>query len=75
MKYWIDFSGYVKVEADSKEEAESLFWRWFVQNCREPFSDDVWDIDGIEEAKEGDLLEPSSNEITAQDWEDFWHDR
>jgi hypothetical protein len=46
-----------------------------VQNCREPFSDDVWDIDGIEEAKEGDLLEPSSNEITAQDWEDFWHDR
>jgi len=52
MKYWIDFSGYVKVEADSKEEAESLFWRWFVQNCREPFSDDVWDIENIEECGE-----------------------
>lgn len=52
MKYWIDFSGYVKVEADSQEDAERKFWGEFVRDCREPFSDDVWDIDGIEEEGE-----------------------
>lgn len=50
MKYWIDFSGYVKVEADSREDAERKFWAQFVNNCYEPFSDDVWDIENIEES-------------------------
>lgn len=25
-KFWIDFSGYCCVEANSKEEAEEIFW-------------------------------------------------
>lgn len=49
MKYWIDFSGYVKVEANSQEDAEQKFWHEFVRDCREPFSNDVWDIEFIEE--------------------------
>lgn len=52
MNYWIDFSGYVKVEADSKEDAEQKFWALFAGACHEPFSDDVWDIDGIEDITE-----------------------
>lgn len=41
--------------------------------------DDVWDIDGIEERADGDPLEPvygaGFNKTTAQDLEDFWHDK
>ena len=48
-QYWIDFSGYVCVEANSEEEAERLFWERFVKDAPEPFKDDVWDIDGIEQ--------------------------
>ena len=79
MKYWIDFSGYVCVEADSDGDAERLFWAKFVKDVSEPFSDDVWDIDGIEERPEGDLLEPVYGDTfkipSAQEIEDFWHDR
>lgn len=49
MKFWLDFSGYVCVEAKTKEEAERLFWKYFVSDHIGPFSDDVWDIDNIEE--------------------------
>lgn len=56
MKYWIDFSGYVCVEAESAEDAERKFWQGFVADVSEPFSDDVWDIDGIEERTDGDSL-------------------
>lgn len=50
MKYWIDFSGYVCVEAKDEDEAEHLFWVQFAKDVAEPFSNDVWDIDGVEEA-------------------------
>ena len=54
MKYWIDFSGYLKVEADSPEDAERKMWELINSyNLTGDFSDDVWDIDGIEEAVEG----------------------
>ena len=55
-KFWVDFSGYVCVEAESLDEAERLFWEGFVNNCHEPFSDDVWDVDNIEERTDGPLL-------------------
>lgn len=78
-KYWIDFSGYLCVEAENEDEAERLFWSKFVKDVNEPFSDDVWDIDGIEERPEGDPLEPVYGDTfktpTAQEIEDFWHDR
>lgn len=49
MRYWVDFSGYVCVEADSKEDAAQKFWQNFVTDCSKPFSDDDWNIEGIEE--------------------------
>lgn len=70
MKFWIDFSGYVCVEAKSAEEAERLFWERFVKDVAEPFSDDVWDIDGVEEKVE---FSPSTSvdvEAFAKDFED-----
>lgn len=78
-KYWIDFSGYLCVEAENEDEAERLFWAKFVKDVNEPFSDDVWDIDGIEERSEGDLLEPVYGDTfktpTAQEIEDFWNEK
>lgn len=53
-QFWVDFSGYLKVEADSKEDAERKMWEWInSHNLTGDFSDDVWDIDCIEEVDEG----------------------
>lgn len=48
--YWVDFSGYVKVKADSYEEAEKKMWDLINEQFQVEgdYSDDVWDIDGIE---------------------------
>ena len=52
-EFWIDFSGYMKIKADSKEEAARKFWN-FIANDINPstgdLSDDVWEIECIEEA-------------------------
>ena len=76
-KYWIDFSGYLCVEAENEDEAERLFWAKFVKNVNEPFFDDVWDIDNIEERPEGDpfAVVYGSNPPTAQEIEDFWNEK
>lgn len=50
-EFWVDFSGYLKIEADTPEEAERKFWK-FVNNgisLTGELSDDVWDIEAIEE--------------------------
>lgn len=76
MKYWIDFSGYVCVEAESTEDAKDKFWQKFVANVSKPFSDDSWYIDGIEERTDGDLLSTVyGSEPTQQELEDFWDDK
>lgn len=49
-KFWVDFSGYCKVDAENADEAEKKFWLWY--NHIEPcfgVHDDVVDIDLIEE--------------------------
>lgn len=78
-KYWIDFSGYLCVEAENEDEAERLFWAEFVKDVKEPFFDDVWDIDGIEERPEGDPLAVVYGDTfkapTAQEIEDFWNEK
>lgn len=51
-KYYIDFSGYVLVEANSPEEAEEKFWA-NLPKAEGDFADDVWDVDGIEEYEQG----------------------
>lgn len=48
MKYYIDFSGYCVVEAESKLQAETKFWN----NLQKPSTaceDDVYNIDSVEE--------------------------
>lgn len=75
MKYWVDFSGYACIEADSPEQAEEKMWE-AIHNAFDGCTvfDDVWDIDGIEERVDGAPLGPVYK-TTAQDLEDFWHDR
>lgn len=54
-EFWVDFSGYMKIKADSKEEAARKFWN-FIANDISPstddLSDDVWEVEGIEETAE-----------------------
>ena len=53
MKYWVDFRGYLKIEADSPEDAERKMWKLIdSHNLPVDFSDNVWEIEGIEEAAE-----------------------
>lgn len=54
MKFWIDFSGYVCVDAESKEDAEQKMWDAINRTLAFPtcFDDDVWKIDNIEEKGE-----------------------
>ena len=49
--FYVDFSGYVMVSAETKEEAEKLFWEKFVYQVvsNSDCYDDVWDIESIEE--------------------------
>lgn len=54
-EYWIDFSGYVKVEAENADEAERKFWGTINTNnpfLRCGFSEDVWDLDATEEVSD-----------------------
>ena len=72
-KFWVDFSGYGWVEAETEQEAEAKFWQFVETRANNSgiLEDDVWDIEGIEEKPD----EPRQYEPTARDWEDFWHDK
>ena len=78
-KYWIDFSGYVCIEAENEDKAERFFYNWFARELGDPFSDEVWNIDGIEERPEEDPLEPVYGDTfktpSAQEIEDFWNEK
>ena len=52
-KFWIDFSGYVCVDAENEQDAEQKMWDAINRTLAFPtcFDDDVWDIDSIEEEK------------------------
>lgn len=51
-EYWIDFSGYLKVKATSETDAERKMWHFInSMSLTGDFSDDVWDIDGIEKVE------------------------
>ena len=55
-KFWIDFSGYVVVEAENADEAERKFWHAIHTKCPflagDGFSDDVWNLDATEEVSD-----------------------
>ena len=47
--FYIDFSGYFKIEAEDEHDAESKFWNWVnTVSANGEIWDDVWDIDNIE---------------------------
>ena len=74
-EFWIDFSGYVKVEAENGDEAERKFWHAKSPfRGAEGFSDDVWDIDATTEVDEISTID-NPNKPTLQDIEDFWNDK
>lgn len=74
-EYWIDFSGYLKVEAENADEAERKFCTTkspFRGNS--DFSNDVWEIESIKEvANEPTFDNPNTPNL--QDLEDFWNDK
>lgn len=45
-KYYVDYSGYCTIEANSIEEAEQEFWNQFDKLSRMP--DEVVEIEGVE---------------------------
>lgn len=54
-EFWVDFSGYIKVKADSDKEAREKFWH-FVQEGIDlhdsGLSGEMWNIEGVEEITE-----------------------
>lgn len=75
-EYWIDFSGCVKVEADNANEAESKFWSATSPfRAMEGFSNDVWDVDAVEEVVDFPSTINNPNAPNLQDLEDFWNDK
>lgn len=49
-KFYIDFSGYCVIEAETAEDAENKFWKGLRSPSADAY-DDIYDIDGIEEIK------------------------
>ena len=77
-KYWVDFSGYLCVNAENEDEAERKFWRFInegIDLSHGDLFDDVWDIDLIEERTDYGSLEPVSEAPSQQELEDFWNDK
>lgn len=48
--FWVDFSGYCQIEAETEEEAAKNFWA-LVHEDR-PFPHNIYEIDDIEEKTE-----------------------
>jgi hypothetical protein len=48
-KFWVDFNGYVCVEAKDKENAMEVFWEQVKIEENDIFHDVYLDIDGVEE--------------------------
>lgn len=48
--FWVDFSGYCEIEAETAEEAEKKFWDFI--NEDKPLPQNIYDVDGVEEKTE-----------------------
>lgn len=52
MKYYVGFEGYLEIEAESKEEAENIFWETahtFETNYKEPVEGGLIKMLGVDE--------------------------
>lgn len=54
-EFWVDFSGYLRVKAENADDAERKMWKLINEkfNLTGDFSDDVWDVENVEEYEEG----------------------
>ena len=54
-EFWIDFSGYLRVKAENADDAERKMLKLINEkfNLTEDFSNDVWNIEYVEEYEEG----------------------
>ena len=48
--FFVDFSGYCEIEAETREQAETEFWRLVQEEL--PLPQNIYDIEGIEEKTE-----------------------
>lgn len=48
--YYVDFSGYCAVNADSADEAETKFWEYIYNNAPLPHS--LYTLEGVEETSD-----------------------
>lgn len=48
--FWVDFSGYCEIEAETAEEAEQKFWDFINENI--PLPQNIYNVDGVEEKTE-----------------------
>lgn len=49
-KYYVDFSGYCEIEAETPEQAKAKFW-WLIQE-EIPLPRNIYEIDSVEEKDE-----------------------
>ena len=47
--FWVDFSGYCEIEAETAEEAEENFWAYVNDNI--PLLHNIYECEGVEEKK------------------------
>lgn len=59
-RFYVDFSGYCEIEAETKADAERIFW----EKLPSVGENDVWEIEGIEEKE--DTLEKSMVQCTSE---------
>lgn len=54
-EFWVDFSGYLRVKAENADDAERKTLKLINEkfNLTEDFSNDVWNIEYVEEYEEG----------------------
>ena len=49
MKFYIDFTGYCKIEANDKEEARQKFWDYIYNINEEDLPGSIYFVENIEE--------------------------
>ena len=68
-RYYVNFFGFVEVDAQSEDEAREKFWNKIGKAPDQLyFHDYEWTVDCVETSY-------IDNVVSAQMWEDFWYER
>lgn len=60
-KWWVDFSGYCVVDADTREEVEETFFKHIYPAIEGPIYNEVYEVTGIE------MVEPEAKQLSMFD--------